>query len=61
MPCDGCGRFIAGLAFEGAGSAYMVKTRLGILFGSLAAAALGYAILRAVLPPPRETADDASR
>ncbi len=51
--------FIAGLAFEGAGSAYMVQTRLGILFGSLVAAALGYAILRAVLPA-RETADDAS-
>jgi NhaA family Na+:H+ antiporter len=43
--------FIAGLAFEGAGSEYVVQTRLGVLFGSLASAVLGLAILRAVLPP----------
>ena len=41
--------FIAGLAFEGAGSEYVVLTRLGILCGSLAAALIGYALLRASL------------
>ena len=48
--------FIAGLAFEGAGSDYVVQTQFGILCGSLAAALLGYALLRASLPqvlPPR--------
>lgn len=48
--------FIAGLAFDGAGSEYIVQTRLGILSGSLAAALVGYALLRASLPqvlPPR--------
>ena len=44
--------FIATLAFEGAGSDYMVQIRLGVLFGSLASAVLGLAILRAVLPSP---------
>ena len=43
--------FIAGLAFEGAGSEYVVQTRLGILCGSLASAFLGLALLRIVLPP----------
>ena len=43
--------FIAGLAFEGAGSEYVVQTRLGILLGSLASAVLGLALLRMVLPP----------
>lgn len=43
--------FIASLAFEGAGAEYVVQTRLGVLFGSLASAVLGYALLRAVLPP----------
>ena len=43
--------FIGGLAFEGAASEYMVQTRLGVLFGSLACAIVGLAILRAVLPP----------
>jgi Na+:H+ antiporter, NhaA family len=42
--------FIAGLAFNEAGSEYIVQTRLGILGGSLAAALLGYALLRASLP-----------
>lgn len=42
--------FIAGLAFEGAGSAYVVQTRIGILFGSLASAVLGLALLHATLP-----------
>jgi Na+:H+ antiporter, NhaA family len=42
--------FIAGLAFEGAGSEYVVQTRLGVLLGSLASAVIGLAILRAVLP-----------
>ena len=42
--------FIAGLAFEGAGSEYVVQTRLGVLLGSLAAAVIGLTILRAVLP-----------
>ena len=41
--------FIAGLAFNEAGSEYIVQTRLGILGGSLAAALLGYALLRASL------------
>jgi NhaA family Na+:H+ antiporter len=43
--------FIASLAFEGAGMEYVVQTRLGVLVGSLASAVLGYALLRAVLPP----------
>ena len=42
--------FIAGLAFEGADAAYMAQARLGILLGSLASAAAGYALLRVVLP-----------
>jgi len=42
--------FIAGLAFDGAGAEYVVQTRLGILGGSLAAALLGYTLLRASLP-----------
>lgn len=42
--------FIAGLAFDGAGDAYLVQTRPGILWGSFAATALGYALLRASLP-----------
>ena len=41
--------FIAGLAFEGAGSEYVVQTRLGVLLGSLASAVIGLAILRVVL------------
>jgi len=45
--------FIAGLAFEGAGSDYEVQMRLGVLFGSLASAVLGLAILRSVLPSPK--------
>ena len=47
--------FIAGLAFDGAGSEYMVQTRLGILGGSLIAAILGYAILRASLKQGKTT------
>lgn len=47
--------FIAGLAFEGAGSEYVVHTRLGVLFGSLASAVIGLAILRAVLPASPQT------
>jgi NhaA family Na+:H+ antiporter len=42
--------FIAGLAFEGAGSDYVMHTRLGVLLGSLASAVIGYVMLRAVLP-----------
>jgi NhaA family Na+:H+ antiporter len=51
--------FIAGLAFEGAGSQYVVLTRLGVLFGSLAAAVLGFALLRFALPAgaPRAQAE----
>jgi len=41
--------FVASLAFEGAGSEYVVQTRLGILCGSLASAVIGYALLRASL------------
>jgi NhaA family Na+:H+ antiporter len=37
--------FIAGLAFEGTGTQYVVQTRLGILAGSLTAGALGFALL----------------
>ncbi len=46
--------FIAGLAFDGAGTQYILQTRLGILCGSLSAALLGYLVLRAGLPrvPP---------
>jgi NhaA family Na+:H+ antiporter len=47
--------FIAGLAFEGAGFDFAVQTRLGVLGGSLLAAILGYALLRAVLPAQRAT------
>jgi Na+:H+ antiporter, NhaA family len=42
--------FIAGWAFDGAGSEYIMQTRLGILCGSLVAASFGYALLRASLP-----------
>jgi Na+:H+ antiporter, NhaA family len=42
--------FIAGLAFEGAGSEYVLQTRLGVLLGSLASGVLGLAILRIALP-----------
>jgi NhaA family Na+:H+ antiporter len=42
--------FIAGLAFEGAGGEYVVQTRLGVLFGSLASAVLGLALLHVMLP-----------
>jgi NhaA family Na+:H+ antiporter len=42
--------FIAGLAFEGAGAEFAVQTRLGVLGGSLLAAIVGYALLRAALP-----------
>ncbi len=45
--------FIASLAFEGAGSEYVVQTRLGVLFGSLVSAVVGLAILWAALPQPR--------
>jgi NhaA family Na+:H+ antiporter len=45
--------FIGRLAFEGLGSEYMVLTRVGVLFGSLAAAIIGFAILGAVLPSPK--------
>ncbi len=41
--------FIAGLAFEGAAADYSVQTRLGILAGSIAAAVLGYLVLRIAL------------
>ena len=42
--------FIAGLAFEGAGIAFAVQTRLGVLGGSLIAAIAGYALLRFASP-----------
>ncbi len=42
--------FIAGLAFEGAGAEFALKTRLGVLGGSIVSAMLGYALLRAALP-----------
>ncbi len=42
--------FIAGLAFEGAGAEFAVQTRLGVLGGSLVAAIVGYALLRAAFP-----------
>ena len=41
--------FIAALAFEGAGSAYVEQTRIGILFGSLASAVLGLVLLHVML------------
>ncbi len=41
--------FIASLAFEDAPAAFATQTRLGILCGSLAAGAVGYAILRFTL------------
>jgi NhaA family Na+:H+ antiporter len=46
--------FIGSLAFETAGHALMVANRIGILMGSLVAALAGYALLRAVLPAPRD-------
>ncbi|HKJ00718.1 MAG TPA: Na+/H+ antiporter NhaA [bacterium] len=42
--------FVSSLAFEGAGFAYGVDTRIGILVGSLLSAALGGALLHAFLP-----------
>jgi len=47
--------FIAGLAFEGAGGAYGVQTRLGVLFGSVVSAVLGLALLHAILPQAAAT------
>ena len=47
--------FIAALAFERAGSEYVGQTRLGILFGSLASATLGLALLYMALPPASKT------
>jgi NhaA family Na+:H+ antiporter len=53
--------FIASLAFEGAGSEYVVQTRLGVLFGSLASAIVGFAILRATLPRHGRPVPDTAR
>jgi NhaA family Na+:H+ antiporter len=44
--------FIGGLAFDGASSEHVVQTRLGILCGSLAAALLGYLVLRTTHASP---------
>jgi NhaA family Na+:H+ antiporter len=44
--------FISELAFED--RAIADASRVGILFGSITAGILGYLVLRAVLPPPRE-------
>ncbi len=41
--------FIAGLAFEHGSGAYYAGDRLGIVIGSLAAAAVAYLVLRASL------------
>ena len=43
--------FIAGLAFEHGSGAYYAGDRLGIVIGSLAAAAVAYLVLRASLGP----------
>ncbi len=48
--------FIAGLAFEDAGARLAVESRLGILFGSLAAGLAGYLLLRLALSAPRAAA-----
>ena len=42
--------FVGSLAFEGAGFAHSVDTRIGILTGSLLSAVLGATVLQAVLP-----------
>ena len=47
--------FIGSLAFERSGNDLLAQYRLGILLGSLAAAALGMAILRFLVPPARDT------
>jgi NhaA family Na+:H+ antiporter len=44
--------FVAELAFED--RAIADASRVGILFGSIIAGVIGYFVLRAVLPPPRE-------
>lgn len=44
--------FVAELAFDD--RAIADTARVGILFGSITAGVLGYLVLRAVLPPPRE-------
>ncbi|MHC4934563.1 MAG: Na+/H+ antiporter NhaA, partial [Planctomycetota bacterium] len=42
--------FIGSLAFEGADTAMLFDERLGIIVGSLVSGAMGYAVLRMVLP-----------
>jgi NhaA family Na+:H+ antiporter len=43
--------FISSLAFEQSGGDYAMNERLGIIFGSLIAAILGYVILRVFSKP----------
>ncbi|HFC04455.1 MAG TPA: Na+/H+ antiporter NhaA, partial [Rhizobiales bacterium] len=43
--------FISSLAFEQAGGEYAMNERLGIIFGSLVSAVVGYLILRFASPP----------
>ncbi|WP_145564709.1 Na+/H+ antiporter NhaA [Yersinia aldovae] len=46
--------FIASLAFEGADTALLTYSKLGILLGSTAAALVGYSLLRLALPANRK-------
>ena len=42
--------FVGTLAFENAGAEYDIKTRAGVLIGSILSAVFGYLMLRATLP-----------
>jgi NhaA family Na+:H+ antiporter len=44
--------FVASLAFEQGGAAYLGLERLGILTGSLLSAVTGYVVLRILLDDP---------
>jgi len=47
--------FISSLAFEQSGGDYAMNERLGIIFGSLVSAVLGYVVLRVFSKPGQDT------
>lgn len=47
--------FISSLAFEQSGAEYAMNERLGIIFGSLISAVLGYLVLRVFSKPDQDT------